>query len=116
MAVNTSKAEYNRALRRWYAERGICYECGRTWAEPGRSRCKKCYAKDLARMKLRDQDGSKHRAYLKALRAERKAKGLCIDCGTPTDGTHVRCTWCIKKRRESNRMYELRRRVKEGRA
>ena len=41
---------------------------------------------------------------------------LCIDCGAPNDGIHTRCKRCVARRQESNRMYKLRRRIREGRA
>ena len=70
------------------------------------------YIKALARARKADPDGTKHRVNAKALREERKAKGLCIDCGKPADGIHIRCPSCQRKHRESNQVYEIRKRVK----
>lgn len=101
------KAEMNREMRDWYRERGICVACGQTWAEPGYVRCAACYKKAVARMHRRDPDGKKHAAYVKQLRDERKAKGLCVDCGAKTDGLHVRCAACHERQLESSRIYKM---------
>ena len=110
------KAAMNRETRRWYTEHGICNVCGQTWAEPGRTRCKACYARAIAGTKRRDPDGEKHKAFVKALRDYRREHGLCIDCGAPNDGIHTRCKRCVARRQESVRMYKLRRKIREGRA
>ncbi len=34
--------QYQRELYRWYVDRGICYNCKKSYAEPGRTYCKKC--------------------------------------------------------------------------
>ena len=110
------KAAMSRELREWYKSKGICNQCGRTWAEPGKVLCKTCQKRSFASQKRRDPDGEQHKQYVKALRDERRAKGLCIDCGAPNDGIHTRCKRCVAKRQESNRIYKLRRRIREGRA
>ena len=110
------KAEANRELRAWYREQGICIGCGQTWAEPGYVRCKACYKKARAREKRSDPDGEKHKAFLKSLRDYRREHGLCIDCGAPTDGKHLRCKAHNDAQNEACRMYKLRKKIKEGRA
>lgn len=109
MAVD--KAALNKELRNWYRERGICIACGQTWAEPGYVRCKACYALARAREKKNDPDGMKHKQYVKAMRDRRKAAGLCVDCGAPNDGIHVRCAKCIARRNESSQVYKIRQRM-----
>ena len=108
----SAKAVKDRARRELYAGRGICVSCGQADAEPGRRYCPSCARKALARVKKWDPDGSKRRVNAKALREARKAKGLCINCGKPADGIHIRCPGCQRKHRESNQVYEIRKRVK----
>lgn len=118
MEMSMDKAAYNRELREWYKESGICIVCGQKYAEPGYIRCKDCKRKADARMKKFDPDGSRHKNYVKALRDERREKGLCIDCGAPNDGVHTRCKRCAEGRRDSCRIYHFRQRnervLKEG--
>lgn len=111
--INPEKAAYNREMRSWYKEHGICIACGQTYAEPGRVKCKACQKDADARHKRYDPDGSKHKAYVKALRDERRANGLCIDCGSPNDGIHTRCKRCVEARRDSTRIYHFRQRNKK---
>lgn len=119
MAVNTPRAIEHRERREWYKAHGICEACGQNWAEPGYVRCKECKKKADARLKRFDPDGQKHKAYVKALRDERREKGLCIDCGSPNDGIHTRCARCAERRKDSVRIYKFRQRneraLKEGR-
>ena len=107
----TPKAIRERALREWYAEHGICVSCGQADAEPGRTQCGACARKALARVKKWDPDGSKHRQNMQALREERKARGLCVDCGLPA-GKYIRCAACRQKHRETYRLGEIRKRLK----
>ena len=65
----------------WYKEHNICVQCHEYTPAPNRVRCELCLAKDSERHKGRNIKSRKE--YLKKLRAERKSKGLCIDCGKP---------------------------------
>ena len=116
MEMSAGKAESNRERRTWYKEHGICESCGCGWADPGRVLCTDCRRKADARQKRRDPDGEKHKQYVKELRDERRARGLCIDCGAPNDGVHTRCKRCVARLQERVRMYKLRRKIREGRA
>ena len=107
------KAQWNRELRAYYREKGICNVCGSMWVEPGYTRCKNCIMKAKARQKRLDPDGEKHKAYVKRLRAERKAKGLCVECGKrPPKAGRVRCQTCIDKNLASTEIYRIRQRIK----
>lgn len=65
----------------WYKENNICVQCHEYSPAPGRVRCEVCLAIDAERHK--NQKKNDRRAYNKKLREERKAAGLCIDCGKP---------------------------------
>ena len=95
----------NERLRKRYHDRkdaGKCVRCGLTWAEPGKTCCQKCLDKGKIEKKRYDPNGEKHRA----VRDYRKANGLCIDCGRPTDG-HSRCSRCKDMRNDSTRKYNI---------
>ena len=110
--VRARAAKAQRERRKWYAARGICVSCGSAWAEPGHTQCEKCRADARRNCKKYDPDGGKHRAYVKALRDERRAAGLCIDCGSPAEAGQARCPACAKKHREGNRLCSMRKRMK----
>lgn len=68
--------------------RGICVECGREPAEPGRVRCAACLAKQAEYEVLRRSERpdtmmrtEKENARRREIRAERAKKGLCTECG-----------------------------------
>lgn len=103
---------YCKERYQWYKAHGICANCGRTWAEPGRVLCAECARKKAASKRRYDPDGTRRTAYVDALRAERRAAGLCIDCGKPLDGLHTRCSQCLARMRERARMYRLRKKIK----
>lgn len=104
---------YNKERYHWYKSHGICVNCGRTWAEPGKVLCAMCARKNAASQKKYDPDGSRTAAAHSALRAARKAAGLCFECGRPRDGEWQRCTKCLTRMRESAKMYRLRQRIKK---
>lgn len=100
-------AEAAKARRDALREKGFCTRCGQTWAEPGRSWCKKC---------LED-----HRKYTRSEEQRRKADerrrarveaGLCIDCGKPAKDGKQRCRACIEARRDSTRKYKIMKRIR----
>lgn len=103
---------YNKERYHWYKSHGICANCGRTWAEPGKVLCAMCARKNAASQKKYDPDGSRTAAAHSALRAARKAAGLCIECGRPLDGQYTRCATCLARARERAQMYRLRKRIK----
>lgn len=92
-------------LKAMYYERkeaGMCVRCGKTWAEPGKVCCQKCLDMGKIEKKRYDPNGEKHRA----LRDYRKANGLCIDCGRPSEG-RTRCRRCNDMRADSTRKYKI---------
>lgn len=111
----STQADKQRCKERywWYVERGMCPECGATYAEPGHVYCKVCLKRQMAHHKRRDPDGNKHKEYLKAVRADRRARGVCVDCESPTDGGHVYCEACLARRRENGLMCRIRQRMKK---
>ena len=104
--------QYSRERRAYYHAHGICYNCGEVYAEPGHVLCKTCARKNQARAKRSDPDGEKHKQYVKVMRDQRRAAGLCIDCGMPVLEGHTRCAKCVEKRRESTRVYKLRKKIR----
>lgn len=75
-----------------YKEKGICVQCGQWDASPGKVRCEVCLLQNsesqAKKMKKESEQEKKerqrkHREYLKKLRSDRKANGLCIMCGKP---------------------------------
>ena len=99
-------------LKAMYHERkdaGMCVRCGLTWAEPGKTCCQKCLDKGKIEKKRYDPNGDKRRA----LREFRKANGLCIDCGRPSDG-HSRCRRCNDMRNDSTRKYKIMQIIKQN--
>ena len=96
----------------WYVERGICPECGITYAEPGHVYCKACMKRQIAHHKRRNPDGNKHKEYLKALRADRRARGVCVDCEAPIDDGRVYCPKCRERRKENELLCRIRKKMK----
>ena len=98
---------------------GLCPKCGKRPPEPGRSQCEPCAEKDRAAGRARDarlraagiprRDPEKARAAERARRqrqiAERRAAGLCPECGTapPEPGRSV-CGPCGEERRAAARV------------
>lgn len=104
---NRHNAENAKARREALKAKGFCEQCGKTWAEPGRVRCKKCLAKNRAA-------GRSERSRMLNIerRNMRREAGQCIDCGAPTEGK-TRCTRCLERQVDSNRIYRIRQRTKK---
>lgn len=96
----------------WYVERGICPECGITYAEPGHVYCKTCTKRQRAYQKRRDPNGEKHKEYLKTVRTYRRTNGLCVDCAIPVEDGRVYCPKCRARRAENELMCKIRKRMK----
>lgn len=104
--IRKNNAEYAKERRDMLRERGICTRCGIRYAEPFRSWCSKCQQKhknDLA-------GNAKQIERARKRREERKAAGLCIDCGRPSEGMS-RCPRCNEMRRDSTRKYKIGKRI-----
>lgn len=97
------------ASKRWRDKNrmlGMCTVCGRTWAEPGRTKCKSCMRKHRAQNDKYDPNREK----AKARRAARVEAGLCIDCGQPSDGKQ-RCPECREKQHDRTRKYQITKKI-----
>ena len=110
-------ARYHRRTAERIA-RGLCPKCGKAPPEPGRSQCGPCLAKDAAAGRARDarlraagmarRDPEKARIAERRRRerqiAERRAAGLCPECGTapPAPGRTV-CEPCGEEQRAAAR-------------
>ena len=90
----------------WYKSRGICVQCRRYDAAPGRVRCDVCLEYNAeAAMKRRSKMQSVSQAERhRKLREKRKEQGLCIWCGKPKSSySSVFCVECrIKNQRKNN--------------
>ena len=91
--------------------RGICVECGREPAEPGRVRCAACLAKQAEYEVLRRSERpdtmmrtEKENARRREIRAERAKTGLCTECGRKAwNGTKLCMDCCLKARERAKR-------------
>lgn len=113
-----TQVERNKELREFYKAKGICCQCGREKAAKGRSYCLNCLDKiSISGYKYRATWSEEKKAeYLKRaakhhkrLYNERKAAGICVDCGKKkAEENRVRCGICLDKQRR--RQEEIRRR------
>lgn len=82
--------EWRRQRYRQLKEKGMCVECGKIRAAPGRVRCRDCLDK-------RNSDRRKDRAFYKSI-------GICQICKKePIFGDEVLCLNCAEKKREAGR-------------
>lgn len=91
-------------------EKGICTRCGKTWADAGRTTCKKCRDKHNAELKRYDPDNAKK--YM--LREKLRESGRCIDCGKKAETGQVRCMRCARRNRESMQVYKIRKKIEKS--
>lgn len=104
--------QYLRERRAWYKEHGICVCCLTNWAAPGRTQCETCTKLIGERVEQRDPGRMKRRAYNRERRERLTARGLCIDCGRrPAIEGQTRCHTCARKKRESEQVYRIRKRI-----
>lgn len=113
-------ADRSRAARRSAERRaaGLCPRCGKHPPAPERAICEPCGERQRERGRKRDarlreagkprRDRRKARAYNrkrdKREREERKAAGVCVQCGkVPAAPDSLRCEPCADKRREGER-------------
>lgn len=99
----------SKASKKWrdgLKERGMCTQCGKTWAEIGHSYCAKCLQKHAEQHKKYDPNGDKQRARRQA----RIDAGLCIDCGAPTEGKS-RCSRCLEMQLDRTRKHTILKRM-----
>jgi hypothetical protein len=104
----------SKELYYWYKEQGRCPKCG---GDPVRGKvfCINCLdrAAESERKKRekwteekRKMHNEQQREYHKKVREERKAKGICIECGKRPSGETQRCALCRykinKKKREKH--------------
>lgn len=98
---------------RYYRDKGICPMCGREDAAIGHIYCQSCIDKKKQQEEKRDP-GHVNRIVKKRLRyLDRIAKGLCTDCGKPTNNGYKRCDRCLEKNRMNYRLYDLKKRLAE---
>lgn len=96
---------------KFYKSLGICTVCRKFTAIPGKAYCEVCRAKSLERAEKIYSNEEKRKQMLARGRErynQRKAEGLCIDCGNPTAGGFVCCPECrkIQARRRARKQME----------
>lgn len=99
----------------WYKEHGRCPKCG---GDPvrGKALCINCLDREAEKARERRKKWTEEkrkmrneqmRKYIKRVREERKAKGICIECGKRPAGNTQRCKLCQykinKRKREKHR-------------
>ena len=89
----------------WYKSHGICVQCLRYDAAPGRVRCEVCLltnAENARKRRAKMQSVSQAEKSRK-LRESRKEQGLCIWCGKPRSSySRVYCPDCRIKNQRKN--------------
>jgi len=90
-------------------EKGMCVSCGARAARAGKVLCSRCAMRSRNYSKARDPGWAKQRA----MREARKAAGLCVDCGKPSEGL-ARCSRCREMRHESVLKYRIMKKIREG--
>ena len=83
--MSFDKREYARETYHWRKEHGICTVCGREDAEPHKTKCAECAAKEAVRRKkywagLDKETREKAIQQIAARQQSLKAQGLCIYC------------------------------------
>jgi hypothetical protein len=90
----------------WYKKNGICVQCLRYDASPGKVRCEVCLAKnaEVARKRREKMKSVSRAEEYRKMRETRKEQGLCIWCGKPRCSySSVFCIDCrIKNQRKNN--------------
>lgn len=90
----------------WYKKNGICVQCLRYDASPGRVRCEVCLEKnaEVARKRREKMKSVSRAEEYRKVRETRKEQGLCIWCGKPRSSySSVFCVDCrIKNQRKNN--------------
>ena len=85
----------------WYKEHGICVNCAKQNAAPGRIMCDECAElnreKQRQRKKNNPSNADARRAYNRRHRKERLEQGLCPDCGKPLYNGLKSCYECHLK-------------------
>lgn len=107
----------SRTLYEYYKSHGICPECGQNKAVEGHVYCVTCAEAQAvcnmirrARMTPEEkaEEYQKRQPRRKMLYQKRKAQGLCVSCGRPTEGK-TRCRRCAEKMNEQQRIRDRRR-------
>ena len=88
------KKAYNKEVRAWCIERGLCTICHREKADPGYKTCLVCRMDKREKASVRTLTEEQKRAKAEKRRrtaAEHKAKGLCLQCSRPVFQDHAYC-------------------------
>lgn len=104
--ATTQQKQYQKQLREERKQWGVCIECGKRPPFAGRVRCEECLCRDLLAhpSTLSAEKQRKQTESRKAKRAERRAAGLCINCGKPVYKDHTRCyEHYLKNKRASDK-------------
>lgn len=102
-------------LYAWYKEHGRCPKCG---GDPvrGKALCINCLDREAEKARERRKKWTEEkrkmrneqmRKYIKRVREERKAKGICIECGKRPSEETQRCALCRYKINKAKREKHL---------
>lgn len=108
----------------WYKSHGICPKCQKRKAANGKTKCLQCqgehiewyvnWYQNLPPEKLKAKK-ARESAYHKQQRDERKAKGLCVDCGKyPAIQNRTRCRLCSAKQNAYQAEYRMKKAIQQG--
>lgn len=111
--------EYKRETYYFFKSLGICVDCRKYTAVPGKISCEVCALKHSERSRRRWENLSeeekqeqrrKEGECIKKLKDERKRKKLCVSCGRPQTKNSIYCYECrLKDRRRKARKRALER-------
>ena len=85
---------YNKEVRAWCIERGLCTICHREKADKGYKTCLVCRMdrrEKAAGRTLTDEQKRSKAERRRCTAAEHKAKGLCLQCSKPVFRDHAYC-------------------------
>ncbi len=103
--TSEKQKQYHKERYEWLKNKGICVCCGRDNACIGSVYCPECGEKNAEKVREyyrtnRDERNNYNKEYNKRIRAERKAKGLCVKCGRKAIDGQTLCLECRTKERK----------------
>lgn len=107
MATTQQQKQYQKQLREERKQWGVCTECGKRPPFNGRVRCEVCLCRDLLahHSPPSPEQRAKQTENQRKRRAERRATGLCINCGKPVYREYTRCYECYLKNKRAGDKY-----------
>lgn len=86
--ARATKRKYSAAMRARYRANGVCITCWQEMAEPGKAKCRRCLSRASHACDRWRRAHPEHRVQntlsVTARRHKRRAQGLCMQCGEPS--------------------------------